>query len=231
MVNGPLSCKALYSSHPVTNIPTLLPNGPCFTSAGPFGPSGPKSNLHCSVFDLPPDQLDQIQLCKGEAVWACTSRCGVCSHVLTVGLPCVHGVETVEAQTGQPELTADPRLERSRFSLSDAGSKMRGELNHSHILSLCTRIHWGWCLYSLIWLRARRDRAGGGRRDGPGRGKQRCLFSFTYVKAGHVWKSGGLICLVFRVGLHQSGCHLSLRATQKASSKWLQHHTELNRFK
>lgn len=39
------------------------------------------------------------------------------------------------------------------FTVCDAGSKGRGEGNHSHILSLCALIHRGSCLYTLIWLR------------------------------------------------------------------------------
>lgn len=44
------------------------------------------------------------------------------------------------------------------FTVCDAGSKDRGEGNHSHILSLCALIHRGSCLYTLIWLRPSRKR-------------------------------------------------------------------------
>lgn len=51
-----------------------------------------------------------------------------------------------------------PFLERSHFSPSVTQvQKGGGEGNHSHILSLCTLIHLGSCLYTHIWLRPSRN--------------------------------------------------------------------------
>lgn len=108
--------------------------------------------------------------------------------------------------------TADPCialfLERSHFSVSVTQvQKGRGEGNHSHILSVWALIHWGSCLYTLIWLRLNRRETEQKRRE---QEKQE-VFIFPHICKGRSCgtrvKKQSFSCFVFRLGRWQGGCH------------------------
>lgn len=122
------------------------------------------------------------------------------------------------------------------FTVCDAGSKGRGEGNHSHILSLCALIHRGSCLYTLIWLRQSRGETEQKEGRETGQGKQN-VFIFLYILyvkvgfVGHVWRNGSflLLCVYSWISSEQLPLVSWTQTANQLFAKWLDHLKKLKR--
>lgn len=114
-------------------------------------------------------------------LWVHTEQWG--SSASTAGIlrlkPYQQSCSRAELTPAWPFFGKEPLL-----AVCDAGSKGRGEGNHSHILSLCTLIHRGSWLYTLIWPRqgGEAEQKKGRERE---RGKQK-VFIFLYICKGRI---------------------------------------------